>query len=327
MRWLPLLVCLGLPFLVVAVAVLVHAARALFGPGAPRLRHVWRARWGRGLGVPELARRLGVEEALLREGTPSYRTVPVPKRGRRGGVRVLHVPDAQTKALQRRILRRLLARLRAHPAAHGFEPGRSILTNARVHEGQRLVVKLDVKDFFPSTKAERVEAYFRRVGWDAEAAALLTRWCTHEGALPQGAPTSPRLSNLVNHGLDAALAAVAKRCRARYTRYADDVTFSATWKRTRREGVLARALVRRVRYALVSYGYTPHPGKTRTLRAHQQQRVTGLVVNRKAALPRRTRRWLRAVEHRARTGGAPTLTPPQLAGWRALLRMVRTPEG
>jgi hypothetical protein len=162
---------------------------------------------GRGHGAAELARRLGLSEVELRAVEPVYRPFTIPKRS--GGTRQLLAPDDRLKAVQRRILRRLLRRLRCHPAAAGFERGRSVVTNALPHVGKPVVVRLDLKDFFPSTRASRVRRYFRKIGWDREATWLLVRLCTHQGGLPQGAPTSPRLSNLVNHRLDARLAALA----------------------------------------------------------------------------------------------------------------------
>jgi len=189
-----------------------------------RPREWLRARRGRGLGVAELARRLGIDAEQLRAVEPRYHARAIPKR--RGGQRVLLIPDPELKKLQRRILGRLLRRLRAHPAAHGFERGRSIVTNARPHVGRRVVIKLDIVDFFPATTAARIDAYFRRIGWDAAAAALLTRLTTHEGGLPQGAPTSPRLANLVNFAFDARLARRVAHRKGAYTRYADDLTIS-----------------------------------------------------------------------------------------------------
>src|SRR5439155_7805779 len=132
--------------------------------------------------------------------------------------RTITAPAEPLKNMQRRILLRLLARLRAHPCATGFERRQSIVTHALVHVGRDVVIKLDLKDFFTATKADRVEAYFRRIGWDADAAALLTNLCTHDSSLPQGAPTSPRLSNLVNHRLDARLFALARKRKVAYSR-------------------------------------------------------------------------------------------------------------
>ncbi len=293
---------------------------------------------GRGHGIGELARRLGLAEEELRTLEPAYRSFTLPKRS--GGTRQILAPDDRLKAVQRRILRRLLGRLRSHPSAAGFERGRSIVTNALPHVGKPVVVRLDLKEFFPSTRAGRVKKYFRKIGWNREAAWLLTRLCTHQGGLPQGAPTSPRLSNLVNHRLDARLAALAaytgplyyrnprtgeritateNRIGVTYTRYADDLTFSFDVDHAH----AVHSLILRVRRIVAREGYELHLRKKLQIRRrHQCQRVTGLVVNQRVGLPRATRRWLRAVEHRLARSGRATLTPAQLAGWRALQRMV-----
>jgi RNA-directed DNA polymerase len=290
--------------------------------GAP-LRAFWRwLREGRGFDVAELARRLGVPAEQLQSCRPDYRPRLIPKRS--GGRRVLSIPSDELKSLQRLLLRRLLRRLRCHPAAKGFQPGESIVTNALPHTGQAVVVRLDLRNFFPATTAHRVDRYFRRIGWNRSAARLLTRLCTHRGGLPQGAPTSPRLSNLVNYRFDCRVAAVAAKLGARYTRYADDITLSFAEDERRR----IRRLIHFVRRAAAEEGYRLHGRKKlRIRRRHEQQRVTGLVVNDGVRLPRRTRRWLRAVEHRLASGRPATLTPEQLAGWNALRHMIDRQAG
>jgi retron-type reverse transcriptase len=226
--------------------------------------------------------------------------------------------------MQRHILRRLLARLRAHPAATGFERGKSIVTNAAPHVGQQVVIKMDIVDFFPSIRSRRIDAYFRRVGWSAQAAALLTRLCTHEDGLPQGAPTSPRLSNLTHFRFDAWVADHVRRRKGVYTRYADDITISFPKDYPRR----VRGTIQFVRRVAKQFGLRIHTrGKLRILRRHQQQRVTGLVVNAKVQLPRSQRRLLRAAEHRLRTGRPASLSPDQLKGWRSLQQMIEKQRG
>lgn len=267
--------------------------------------------------VEELARRLGLSEADLRAVQPTYREFFVPKRA--GGRRRILAPDDKLKAIQRRILHRLLAGLSSHPAAMGFEFGESIATNALKHVAKPVVVRMDIQNFFESTRTSRVEDYFRKIGWNREASRLLVKLTTHGAGLPQGAPTSPRLSNLVNHLLDARLAGMAAKVGAEYTLYADDITFSfATDDRK-----AIHAVIRLVKRVASENGYALHHGKKlRIRRRHQRQLVTGLVVNQRPNLPRRVRRWLRAVEHRAAKGQQPTLTPHQLAGWRALQAMI-----
>ena len=281
-----------------------------------RLKHRWRAARGRGLPVAELARRCGRTEHALRAHEPRYRTATIPKPS--GGVRTLTIPDPATMDLQRTLLRLVLSKLRADPAACGFETGKSIVDHAAPHVGRAVVVTCDLKDFFPSVTAESVEYYFRRVGWNADAAALLTRLTTYENGLPQGAPTSPRLSNLLMHGVDYTLAKAAARRGFRYTRYADDLAFSGAED----DPHAVRDLIRHVQRTAGRAGFALHPSKTRILRRHQRQMICGLVVNDRLNLPRAKRRQLRAALHRRRTGRAATYTDEQLAGWAGVLAMV-----
>ena len=283
--------------------------------------------WGHGHGLKELARRLDTDARELRHFRPQYRQFTIPKRSR--GYREIRAPNDATKRLQRRILRRLLARLKAHSAAMGFERGHSIVTNALPHVGQGAVVRFDLVNFFPSTMLRRVRKYFRRVGWNRRAAGILVRLCTYEGGLPQGAPTSPRLSNLVNFRLDARLAGMATALNAIYTRYADDITFSLSDElqangkpQPARDPVdshgsnvtcalgimvdMLPSIAERVEYikrfvhkVAADEEYRVHRRrKTSVRRHHHRQIVTGLVVNEHVNLPRTTRRWLRAVQHR-----------------------------
>ena len=136
--------------------------------------------------------------------------------------------------------------------------------------------------------------------------------------MPQGAPTSPRLSNLVNYRLDARLAGLAARFEATYSRYADDITFSLADDRKK-----VRGLIRMTARIVSDEGYALHRHKKlHVRRRHQQQRVTGLVVNDRVNLPRSTRRWLRAVEHHLATDRPATLTSRQIEGWRSFQSMV-----
>ena len=279
----------------------------------------WRGLWLhlRPLSVGELARRLALHPTALQTITPAYRIVNIPKRS--GGVRRLAIPDAATKALQRKILRRILGRLQAHPAAHAYERGRSIATNAAPHVKRAVVVRCDLIDFFQQTTSERILAYFRAIGWSAAAAAILTRLTTHAGGLPQGAPTSPRLANLVNRGLDRRLTALAQRYRGSYTRYADDLTFSfpEDWPGK------VRGVIQGVRRAAKTSGYRVHGRpKLRICRPHQRQQICGIMVNDGLDLPRAVRRRLRAAAHHHAVGRPATLTTQQLAGWQAYRQMI-----
>lgn len=269
-------------------------------------------------GLDELVTRSGLSLETLRDTLPTYRSVSIPKRSG-SGERVLRVPDDAAKAVQRRLLHGVLDRVPVHPAAHGFERGRSIVTNARPHARRPVVIRMDVVDFFGTTSARRVRRLFRVLGWDAETADILTRLTTDGGSLPQGAPSSPRLANLVNVRLDARLTALAQALGADYTRYADDLTFSFSEVRPGAIADLIGGSRRIVRHE----GYRLHlDRKLQIRRGHHRQSVTGLVVNDHVALPRTRRRWLRAVAHHLETGRPATLTEDQLAGWRAFQAMI-----
>lgn len=295
--------------------------------------------------VTDLAKWLDLPEAELREWLGAapmwsrgydYARFTLPKR--RGGTRAIEAPNDKLKALQRRILQRLLNPLPMHPAATGFVRGRSIVDNARPHVGRGVVINLDLADFFSSITAERVTTAFRGLGWSAEAATILSRICTHEGRLPQGAPTSPAISNLVCRRLDERLTKLVKRFDGRYTRYADDMTISLPGlgrnKRLRRKPknkpplkrprFPSRSLITTLRRIIEEEGFVIQmKKKLRVQRPHQRQTATGLVVNRAIHLPRATRRRIRAMQHRQRLGQLDAARQKQLRGWEALLNMLK----
>ena len=273
------------------------------------------------LGTEFLAGRLDMTVVQLRSFGPQYREFDVPKRG--GGHRRIAAPDRGTRDLQRLIDRRVLPRVSGHPAAFGFVRRRSMVDHARRHSGKAVVLRMDLKDFFGTTTAQRVRSYFRGV-WNDDAADLLTSLTTYRGSLPQGAPTSPALSNLVNMRLDARMAGFARRYGATYSRYADDITFSLEVD----DAKLVRGLIRFTKKVVGESGYELHlRRKLHVRRRHQRQLVGGLVVNAEPRLPRERRRWLRTVEHRLATGATATLTQQQLAGWRAYRLMVEGRPG
>lgn len=272
--------------------------------------------------VDELAKRLSIDRDQLTNLTPTYRQFSIPKRS--GDKRTISAPQSELKQIQRTILRRLLTRLKSHPHATGFEQGHSIVTNANIHVGSAVVLRMDIKEFFTSTSSARIRHLFRLLGWDSKASELLMKLCTYQGGLPQGAPTSPRLSNLVNYSLDVRLSVLAEKIDAAYSRYADDITFSFN---TDAHDLLSVA-IRLTKKILAEYGYRLHQTRKLTIRRrHQCQKVTGLVVNEQVALPRKTRRWLRAVQHHHQTGRSISLTDQQLTGWLALQNMITTQAG
>lgn len=296
--------------------------------------------------LADLATWLKEPEAELRAwagGAPpwargyDYTRFTIPKR--RGGTRTIEAPNDKLKTLQRRVLRRLLNPLSMPETVTGFVPGRSIVDNARPHTAMAVVINLDLADFFPSLTADRVEAAWRALGWGAEAATALTRICTHENHLPQGAPTSPALSNLVCRKLDTRLELLADANGGRYTRYADDITISLPGfgrnkrRRPHRSGQLrarpargrapSRGVLTTIRRIIEAEGFRIQmKKKVRVQRAHQRQTATGLVVNEEVNLPRETRRLIRAMQHHARLGKLDAAGQRRLRGLENLLKMV-----
>ena len=172
-----------------------------------------------------LAGRIGVSPALLRavvaEPKYFYREFTIPKR--RGGTRQIHAPYAAVATVQAWISESILSRIDVSDRAHGFVRLRSPVTNALEHLGARCILRIDIKDFFPTVNLPRVIAIFQSIGYNHEASYALARACTLDNKLPQGASTSPQLANLVARRLDARLEALAKSLDLVYTRYADDL--------------------------------------------------------------------------------------------------------
>jgi RNA-directed DNA polymerase len=222
-----------------------------------------------------------------------YRPFSIPKRD--GRERVILAPSPALKTLQRRLLRRYLARLPVHHAATAFRPGGSVVANARRHAGQAVVATADIADFFPSTSANRVRRFFLAHGWRGEALSALMRLCVYRGGLPQGAPTSPCLSNLVNVELDEALGALARRSGGTYTRYGDDLTFS--WP----AGCVPSHVEASVRKHLLQAGYRVQPRKGwQVRRVAAEPEVNGVVLARDGRLraPARIHRQARRLRRR-----------------------------
>ena len=275
-----------------------------------------------------LSRLLGVSKRRLAyhlfHNPEPYRTYEIPKRS--GAPRRIDAPCPGLKAIQRRIARRILNRQPLPKTAHGFRRRRSILTNARIHVRQPMLVKLDISDFFPTITFPRVLGLFRSIGFEQKVAVLLAKLCTLDGRVPQGAPTSPAISNIICARLDRRLFGLARKAGARYTRYADDMTFSGPAE--------IKSLIPMVRRIVAEEGFQLAEGKTHVVRACRQQRVTGLVVNERPNAPRKQRRLLRAILHNAARDGLEAQNRDGIAnfrlwlhGWILYVRMVNRAHG
>lgn len=285
--------------------------------GLPQLADAAQLAQAMGITVAEL-RFLGFHREVAR--THHYHSFTLPKKT--GGERLISAPMPRLKRAQYWVLDNILAKVPAHGAAHGFLAGRSIVSNAAPHAGHDVVINLDVKDFFPSIAFGRIKGVFRHLGYGEAMATLLALLCSEnraqawqvdgeklfvggkarERVLPQGAPTSPMLTNLLCRRLDRRLLGLARQLGFVYTRYADDLTFSASGEAARDN---VGRLLGRVRWILRDEGFTPHPDKERVMRKGRRQEVTGLVVNAdKPGVSRQTRRRLRAALHRATQASA-----------------------
>ncbi|MGK0290471.1 MAG: RNA-directed DNA polymerase, partial [bacterium] len=171
-----------------------------------------------------------------------YRRFTIPKRD--GSDRAIWAPLPKLKAAQKWVHKQILDNIPVHGSAHGFLPGRSTYSNAKVHTDSKIVLRMDIRNFFPTITLPRVKGVFRKAGYREQIATLLALLCTeapreiveHEGkklfvaldmrCLPQGAPTSPAITNVLCMKMDRRMAGLAKKFGWRYTRYADDLTFS-----------------------------------------------------------------------------------------------------
>lgn len=242
-----------------------------------------------------------------------------------GGTRKLAAPRPQVAACCRWIQREILSELPTHEAAHGFVPGRSTVTAAAPHVGKQVLLNLDLSDFFPTITFPRVRGWYASLGYSGQVATVLALLCTESPRvrafpdvenptplnnqpfwratgprqLPQGACTSPTISNLICRSMDRRLTGLCHKLGWTYTRYADDLSFSASGEPSRHVGYLIHrigGIVREERFQI-------NEKKTRVQRSCRRQTVTGLVVNDRVGVPRETIRRIRAILHRARTEG------------------------
>ena len=224
-----------------------------------------------------------------------------------GQVRVINAPAEELKLCQRKLLDDILSQISVTPFAHGFVPHRSIITNALIHApSARSIFNLDLKDAFPSVSEQSV---YRIIQWRVgeflkvntpqlssaernEIYQMITRLCTRDGALPQGAPTSGYLLNLACARLDRLVYAAALKSglpQIKYTRYADDLTISSS-------APIPPEFIAQVKRAVVRSGFQVHPHKVHCYNDHQKAIVIcGIRIhNRGLALPKASLKRYRA---------------------------------
>ncbi len=235
-----------------------------------------------------------------------------------GSIRLIEAPKPRLKEVQRQILAQILEKIPPHAAGHGFLKGRSIQTFIAPHVGQRVVLRMDLKDFFPSISGARIQTLFRTVGYPESVADLLGGICTNATPrdawspaameadpsqvwearslyarphLPQGAPSSPALANLCAYRVDCRLTGLARSVGAAYTRYADDLAFSGGHSFER----CVERFSTHVAAILHEEGFTVYHRKTRIMRQGVRQHLVGLVANQRTNVIRADYDRLKAI--------------------------------
>ncbi|MCA9173832.1 MAG: RNA-directed DNA polymerase [Planctomycetales bacterium] len=265
-----------------------------------------------------------------------------------GEVRIIEAPRYRLKVVQRRILHGLLNRIPAHDAAHGFVAGRSTRTFAEMHARSRMVLRIDLRNFFVTIRRFQIAGVFALAGYPADVAYVLSRLCSAQmsvqefsdlvgsplefrrasGApslaqtrrlytrphLPQGAPTSPMLANLCVYRLDCRLSGLAAAVGGRYSRYADDLAFSADLDVRQ-----SKRLCTQIAAIVIEEGFQVHDRKTKRMRRGTRQRIAGVVINEHPNVTRQQYDQLKAILHNCARYGPESQNRDQCADFRAHL--------
>ena len=273
---------------------------------------------------------LGVEvnrlEEILNNVSGHYQEFWMRKRS--GVYRMISAPDKDLQAIQSTIYSRILSSVTiVHPAAVGFRCGRSVVDNAAPHLGKRYVLKMDIHDFFGSIRSPRVRQTFKKIGYPENVSKVLGALCCLHRHLPQGAPTSPALSNIVGYEMDRKLSALAAEYGLTYTRYADDLTFSG-------DVFPKEQIIPQVKRIIRDEKFEPNHKKTHFMNQSSRKIITGVSVASgvKLTIPKSKKREIRKnvyfiltkglAEHQRRIGSHDPAYLKRLIGmlcyWRAI---------
>jgi RNA-directed DNA polymerase len=224
-----------------------------------------------------------------------YRKFNIPKKN--GSLREILAPRVFLKTVQRYLLDCILHRIPLHPAAVGFRPKMNCATGAERHVKARYLWNIDLKDFFPSITRSRAIKVFTDVGYQPDVASFLAQLCCLNDKLPQGAPTSPALSNIIFTPADEEIANLAEAAGLTYSRYADDLSFSG-------QSPIPEEFRGRILAVVKAHNFNVNNAKTRLMGPRTRREVTGLTVNEKISVPRKRRRQLRSYFHKIRLNPA-----------------------
>jgi RNA-directed DNA polymerase len=231
----------------------------------------------------------------------SYKSFEIPKKA--GGTRVIDSPNKQLKRIQTQLGKKVYdihknyidQKRIASNISHGFETGKSIITNARIHKNKKYLLNIDIANFFSSINFGRVQGYFNKSQefmFSKEVSTIISQLVCYEKKLPQGAPTSPIISNLIFNIVDLRILSLAKKYKLSYTRYADDMSFSTNNKAFRTDHI---EFIQELKVLLKNSGFDINESKTRLEYYSSRQEVTGLTVNKKINARRKFIKQTRAM--------------------------------
>ena len=250
-----------------------------------------------------------------------YNSFTIPKKN--GGERVIHAPKKELKFLQKKLSNVLWEcylesieskskdkNFKTPVLSHAFEKGKSIITNSQMHRNKKYILNIDLKNFFDSFNFGRVRGFFikdKDFTVSPEIATVIAQIACYQGKLPQGAPSSPIITNLITRILDYRIVKIAKKYRFTYSRYADDMTFSTNRELNSNKLRASKELdnfLTELEEVIISSGFEINPKKTRLSNNMQRQEVTGLVVNKKINVKREYIKNTRAMAFQLYQDGA-----------------------
>ncbi len=213
-----------------------------------------------------------------------YEYLEIPKKD--GRKRKLMVPDTLLKTVQKNILKHVLYGMKISPYAKAYQKGNNIVSNALPHVNQPMILKLDIKNFFNHITFEQIKSLvFKEEYFPESISTLLTILCSYHGYLPQGAPTSPAISNIILKEFDETVGKWCQKRQINYTRYCDDLTFSGQLKK--------QEIIDFIKLELSKMGFQLNSKKTKLLTKKNRQIITGIVVNNQLNAPRKYRKEIR----------------------------------
>lgn len=244
-----------------------------------------------------------------------YKRFKVAKKS--GGFRLISAPMPRLKKAQHYVLEEILNKVETHPKANGCVIGKSILTNAAPHVNKAVVINQDLKNFFPTITYNRIKGVFKSFGYSEQVAVIFALLCSEPKILdvsllgenyfaqrgnrflPQGSPCSPAITNVLCKKMDFRLDGIAKKYGFNYSRYVDDITFSADNEQFKN----ITAILKYSRKIVKDESFVLHPDKLRIMKRHQRQEVTGVVVNEKTNVNKKSLKRFRALLHHIEKDG------------------------